>query len=329
MLRLKYLDQIRAIAIMPVVIQHYHSDWLVGGGVGIGIFFALSGYLITGILTTHRPSLKYEVGFLIHRIFRVYPLFILHMLAIFFCMPYVYPEKYTFFKDGLLGLLTMTGMPKENLGYSVDILWTLQIEFIFYILAPLILLFFSSINILKILVITLLFFGVAYGFISLDVNYPFLFWGGAIATGSLTSIFSQNIIIHLAGNQKAVAISLVVISLAGICVLFFLPPANLHLWQIEVFLASFFGSGLILAYVICPDLPVMWGLPFIGKISYSMYLIHGLLIDYGRSVFGLPVNNHPIFAFIFLVFFSTVTFVFIEKPGIAAGRWLTSPRRLR
>src|SRR5436190_1188601 len=44
------LDGLRAIAVIGVIIYHLNSDWLEGGLLGVGVFFTLSGYLITDIL---------------------------------------------------------------------------------------------------------------------------------------------------------------------------------------------------------------------------------------------------------------------------------------
>lgn len=44
------LDGLRAFAVLAVVIYHLNTGWAPGGLLGVGIFFVLSGYLITDIL---------------------------------------------------------------------------------------------------------------------------------------------------------------------------------------------------------------------------------------------------------------------------------------
>ncbi|HEX4668497.1 MAG TPA: acyltransferase family protein [Solirubrobacterales bacterium] len=44
------LDGLRAIAVLAVIAFHFGFDWAPGGLLGVGIFFTLSGYLITDIL---------------------------------------------------------------------------------------------------------------------------------------------------------------------------------------------------------------------------------------------------------------------------------------
>lgn len=46
------LDGLRAFAVLAVVIYHLNTDWAPGGLLGVGIFFVLSGYLITDILAS-------------------------------------------------------------------------------------------------------------------------------------------------------------------------------------------------------------------------------------------------------------------------------------
>ncbi len=46
------LDGVRALAVTAVVIYHQGASWLAGGFLGVDVFFALSGFLITSILVT-------------------------------------------------------------------------------------------------------------------------------------------------------------------------------------------------------------------------------------------------------------------------------------
>ena len=46
------LDGLRALAVTAVVLYHLGFGWAGGGLLGVGVFFTLSGYLITDILLT-------------------------------------------------------------------------------------------------------------------------------------------------------------------------------------------------------------------------------------------------------------------------------------
>ncbi len=47
------LDGIRAIAVLSVIAFHLNVGWAKGGLLGVGVFFTLSGYLITDLLLSH------------------------------------------------------------------------------------------------------------------------------------------------------------------------------------------------------------------------------------------------------------------------------------
>ncbi|OCT12768.1 hypothetical protein A8709_31185 [Paenibacillus pectinilyticus] len=77
------LDGLRALSVLAVIVYHLNSSWLPGGLLGVGVFFTLSGYLITDQLlvqwqTTRRIDLK---DFWLKRVRRLMPA-MLFMLAI-------------------------------------------------------------------------------------------------------------------------------------------------------------------------------------------------------------------------------------------------------
>ena len=52
-----FLDGLRAVAVLGVLVYHLNRDWLPGGFLGVDIFFVLSGYLITMLLLNeHRET---------------------------------------------------------------------------------------------------------------------------------------------------------------------------------------------------------------------------------------------------------------------------------
>ena len=47
------LDGVRALAVLAVIAYHLNLSWAPGGMLGVGVFFTLSGYLITDLLLDH------------------------------------------------------------------------------------------------------------------------------------------------------------------------------------------------------------------------------------------------------------------------------------
>jgi peptidoglycan/LPS O-acetylase OafA/YrhL len=69
------LDGLRTIAIVFVVLYHLHMPYFTGGFVGVNVFYALSGYLITSILLReHEGTGRIRLGrFWLRRLLRLYP----------------------------------------------------------------------------------------------------------------------------------------------------------------------------------------------------------------------------------------------------------------
>ncbi|MCM3339726.1 acetyltransferase [Paenibacillus sp. MER TA 81-3] len=78
------LDGLRALAVLVVIIYHLDPIWLPGGFLGVGVFFVLSGYLVTDIIIAartrnHRIHLK---DFWIRRSRRLLPAMLVMLVAV-------------------------------------------------------------------------------------------------------------------------------------------------------------------------------------------------------------------------------------------------------
>jgi len=73
------IDGLRAVAVVSVVLFHAFPAWLPGGFVGVDVFFAISGYLITGILL--RQETISISGFYMRRVRRIFPALLLVLTA--------------------------------------------------------------------------------------------------------------------------------------------------------------------------------------------------------------------------------------------------------
>jgi peptidoglycan/LPS O-acetylase OafA/YrhL len=89
------LDGLRGIAILAVMLCHFQdpveqslpfgivSKIIMHGGVGVDLFFVLSGYLITSILVSTKGTQNYFRAFYARRALRIFPLYFV-VIALFF-----------------------------------------------------------------------------------------------------------------------------------------------------------------------------------------------------------------------------------------------------
>jgi peptidoglycan/LPS O-acetylase OafA/YrhL len=139
------LNGIRAISVLLVVVAHAGFGHVVPGGLGVTIFFFLSGYLITTLLLVeHARSGRIDIWhFYVRRCFRLFPpLFVTLAIA------------YSLVASGYLpGGMTIPGLLSQTLYFAnyyelffdpgnaipsgTGILWSLAVEEHFYIFYPL------------------------------------------------------------------------------------------------------------------------------------------------------------------------------------------------
>jgi peptidoglycan/LPS O-acetylase OafA/YrhL len=80
-----YLDGVRALAVILVLLFHLGYTWIPGGFIGVDVFFVLSGYLVTGVLlreVTKRGKVRL-LRFYSRRVRRLLPAATVVLLAVF------------------------------------------------------------------------------------------------------------------------------------------------------------------------------------------------------------------------------------------------------
>ena len=156
MRRISQLDGLRALAVSLVVIDH-SVPWFAGGGVGVNIFFVLSGYLITSLLLSEREKTGgIRLGmFYTRRALRLYPALVA-MLVVTMIIGGV-ALKSVLIAGTYTTNLFMTFALNSVAPYGHT--WSLALEEQFYLLWPLLLPLFvragrqASVTILTILAI--------------------------------------------------------------------------------------------------------------------------------------------------------------------------------
>jgi peptidoglycan/LPS O-acetylase OafA/YrhL len=147
------LDGLRAIAVLSVIAFHLGFDWAPGGMLGVGVFFTLSGYLITDILLAQlnaRGRIKLA-PFWLARARRLLPALFLMLLIVTAWVTIFGPAQPDQFRKGVLSAIFYVNNWEQifaNVSYfarfeaegPLDHLWSLSVEEQFYILWPFLLL---------------------------------------------------------------------------------------------------------------------------------------------------------------------------------------------
>jgi peptidoglycan/LPS O-acetylase OafA/YrhL len=147
--RIAGLDGIRALCVLMVFIEHFYRGGLGLGGLGVKVFFALSGFLIIGIL--HGQRVKCETGassqaqelkrFWVSRALRIFPIYFLVLSLLLIsklAMGKPPNEQGLFYYFAFLGNVYVQHVSHTWGDFSH--LWSLSIEQHFYMLASPILL---------------------------------------------------------------------------------------------------------------------------------------------------------------------------------------------
>lgn len=128
MRRIAALDGLRGLAILLVVIYHARRDWMPGGAIGVTLFFVLSGFLITRILTRH-DRIDYK-RFYTRRALRLLPAVVLFLIGVWAITGRVvwHPLTYT------ANFAAIYDWGIQPAGHT----WSLSVEEHFYLVWPLV-----------------------------------------------------------------------------------------------------------------------------------------------------------------------------------------------
>jgi peptidoglycan/LPS O-acetylase OafA/YrhL len=320
------LDGLRAIAILAVIFYHAEFTFCTGGFVGVDVFFVLSGYLMTSIISRESQNNEFSVmKFYERRIRRILPM-LYSTIALFYYPAYKYlsdKEFLYFTKSSFLasfGLSNFLFASTTN-GYfdtNTDLIplihtWTLGVEEQFYAVIPLVFAcswrFGRSTLIVVIASLALISFTLT--FIVVNPVYKFYmlytrFW--ELAMGSL--------IVFLPKQEHSDVASYIGVAFIFTSIFTFnteMPDPSYFtlLPTIGTLLVIVFTSDKTIVGRVLSLKPFVW----IGLVSYSAYLIHQPVFAFARSftLTRLPVSNY-IFLILIIFGVSFWTWRFIENP---------------
>ncbi|WP_166424099.1 acyltransferase family protein [Paraglaciecola sp. 20A4] len=147
------INALRALAVLSVVLFHFFPTSLPGGFVGVDIFFVISGFLMTSIVVSRVRAKRFSLlDFYRSRLYRIVPaLLVLCLLVFIFALLFVDPITLKSIGKHILSSLGFFSNYVYNAesGYFSDSsrlnwllhTWTLSVEWQFYCVYPLLILF--------------------------------------------------------------------------------------------------------------------------------------------------------------------------------------------
>ena len=151
------IDGLRAIAVIPVVFFHAGFDLFSGGYVGVDVFFVISGYLITTIIFKELENKTFSLAnFYERRARRILPalIFVIIITTILSFVFLTKSELSGYFRSIIATLLFFSNFyfwktsPYFSAESDLEPLlhtWSLSIEEQFYVVFPLLMIFFLNI----------------------------------------------------------------------------------------------------------------------------------------------------------------------------------------
>ncbi|CAI5447868.1 unnamed protein product [Caenorhabditis angaria] len=319
---------LRGLAIISVVLYHLFPNILPNGYLGVDIFFVISGFLMSQILSKQQENgqnkLMKIVDFYYRRMKRILPIyyfviFLSTFLKIFYQADIWWPQNDEYSKYSL-EFLTNHKILQDQTNYfnqyNIDVVtsrnlflhcWSLCVEIQFYIIIPFIFIainLFENVDFKKIIVIGIFFGSYSITFISVDPNFTFNFMPARIWQFSI-GILAQMWLNELRSREKcaeeksSIANSNTVIQLKIVMqssiILVFLP---IHINENIIRLIITLITGFII-FENNENIKYPYWLIYIGNASYVIYLVHWPIITMFSS-------NLSTFTVIYLIIITSI-----------------------
>lgn len=323
-----YFDYIRALAALLVLFGH--KGKMPGGFIGVSIFFCLSGFLITRILIGLPDLSLANLGkFIFRRWMRIFPLYLAAIIATYFLMREFRPDSLETFRAFIPGMLTFTSYP-SNVGFSAAIFWTLHAEFWFYVTFPFVFAVCYPRNLMMPVAVALIAASIvakaSLGHVAASAFTPWLtvIYLDQLMFGCICALLisRQSGLIAAFKSKWWFWSALTINILIGKLAHYRLFDA---LWYFETSGAALLCAVAIMHHAASPSDLKNNFIAWVGRISFSIYLVHGIVLDY------LPADkipdklDTPSFVLIVLAL-SALTERFIERPGIRLSKALAKFR---
>jgi peptidoglycan/LPS O-acetylase OafA/YrhL len=307
------------------------------GDVAVSLFFMITGFLFLNRLLENRDQGRaMNWGrFYTTRIFRLIPLYAFCVAVIFVIVfaaggAELRETPVVLVKRALQWMLLMTpninGFPRTSL-IIAGVTWTLRYEWVFYLTLPLIAWMLrgrGKILLLLSAALTVYFYVLpaTIPYISLFTPYFILFWAGGLTAYAYRFENLRGLAREPATSGVAIA-ALLAVLFGFDNALGTLPILLMTVFFVSVALGNSLGGLLNLRTSI-----------LLGNISYSIYLLHGIVLYLVFSIFApnaMQSATHIVALWLWMplvgsavVALSWLTHRYVEQPGITLGKKITT-----
>jgi peptidoglycan/LPS O-acetylase OafA/YrhL len=311
-----HIDGLRAIAVLSVLIYHIDNSWLPGGFVGVDIFFVISGFLITRIISNAILENKFSIEvFYNRRIKRILPVyFLVSSVSIIFALLIFFPGDLNGFADSLLSstFFVSNFYFWQSSGYFSSAIelkplvhtWSLSVEEQFYVFWPLTLIlvykfknsFFKKLSFFSFFTVSLILSCILSKSNPEFAYYSIFTRAFELLIGAIAAIYIKDSM----STSKALSYSgfiLIIISFIVIDKYSNFPGIIALLPCIgAVFLIISGNSNTLPIRLLESKIAVS-----IGLVSYSLYMWHWPILAFARYYFT-NLNNMTVFFLVALMF---------------------------
>ncbi|RLA30886.1 MAG: hypothetical protein DRR11_12215 [Gammaproteobacteria bacterium] len=338
------IDGLRAVAVLAVIASHLPEKFLTSGFLGVDVFFAISGFVVTASLLNQRRTKLSQlyVGFLARRVKRLLPALTVCVAVTGFVVLATDPFPRHSIDTGLAALFGFANIvlfffeldyfSPSSIFNAFTHTWSLGVEEQFYVVFPLF----------------------AWLFYFRLQNDSFKALAGAMILGGLASVtmfawlyeehqaaafflmpariweLGIGALVFLASRRtqsaplQRVLRRLSPFALVALIVCFFAPES----YAVPATLAAVGLTGLLLATddrSLAARLLMLPPVIYIGRISYSLYLWHWPIIALGPIVLATSLRSSALYVVVTAIA-AVISFHLIEKP-LRYRTWTT--RRIR
>lgn len=321
------LDGLRALSLLLVVGGHVRTTLAIknyiSGGLGVGIFFVLSGFLITTLLLReHRSSGTLSIrAFYVRRCFRIIPLYLFTVILYLLIgsLPSQHDLRTKFLTALPYDLTFRNEYIPSHLSVAFTHSWSLSVEEKFYFVWPFLFLLLLRQKSLRLAIILITF---APLLISTTATLPVAYF--SLLSGCCIAFLLDALRLSQESTKRTLS-RIPMILMAAIWVGSYFVSIN-GKWRI----AFIVTTALILPKLLIETTwlskilglaPLRW----VGKRTYSMYLVHALCLGAVETHLATP-NTAPKYMLVIFVAFlvslgvASITYSLIEQPLISVGR---------